>query len=451
MSFSLPRLSEALRCLSGIPPQPRICVALSGGVDSMVLIHALAALYRQGDIAGLRAIHVDHGLHPDSASWAQACERECAALRLELKQFQVQVPRRRGESLEAAARAVRYAALAEGLQPEECLATAHHSDDQMETVLLQLLRGSGPAGLAAMPAVSDFADGWLIRPLLNFSRVELELWARQQDLTWQQDPSNRDPGPRRNYLRIAVIPGLRERWPAAAASVGRSAAHCAEASMLLEELAGIDLSRLATDDSLDAVALAKLSEARQRNVLRAWLRQRGMPLPGFRRLQSAIQQLVPARRDANPEVRWPGGALRKYRQRIYALDAAQLRQFEREPAPLVWSDPKRPQDLGPGFGRLVWFREAGGGIDQRWLEGTLQIRFRHEGERVLPLGGEHHRRLKSLFQECGIAPWQRDRAPLVFAQNQLLAIADRWLAPKALAAPGQAGWRIRRELPPPGV
>ena len=451
MNFSVPRLREAMQGLAGIPSRPVLCVALSGGVDSMVLLHALAELYRQGDVAGLRAVHVDHGLHADSARWAAACQRSCAALDLELDQVRVQVPRRSGESLEAAARAVRYAALGERLQPEECLVTAHHADDQMETVLLQLLRGAGPAGLAAMPAATGFAGGWLIRPLLGFTRDELEGWARGQDLEWQEDPSNRDPGPRRNFLRIAVVPGLRERWPAAAASFGRSAAHCGEARALLDELAGIDLSIVAADGSLDAVALAQLSEPRQRNLLRVWLRQRGVPLPGFRRLQTAVDQLVPARDDAKAEVSWPGGSLRKYRQRIYALDAAQLVQLERDPSPATWTDPRRPQDLGSGLGRLVWFRDPNGGIGERWLgEGSLEIRYRRKGERVLPSGGDHHRRLKSLFQETGLPPWSRSGAPLVFAQNELLAIADRWLAPGALVPPGQAGWRIRWEQPANG-
>jgi tRNA(Ile)-lysidine synthase len=451
MNFSVPRLRDAMQGLSGIPSRPRLCVALSGGVDSMVLLHAMAELYRQGSVAGLRAIHVDHGLHADSPRWAAACKRGCAALDLELDQVRIQVPRRSGESLEAAARAVRYAALGDRLQPRECLATAHHADDQMETVLLQLLRGAGPAGLAAMPAATDFAGGWLIRPLLGFTRDELEGWAREHGLEWQEDPSNRDPGPRRNFLRLSVIPRLRERWPAAAASFGRSAAHCGEARALLDELAGIDLDSVAVDGSLDAMALGQLSEPRQRNLLRVWLRQRGMPLPGFRRLQTAVEQLLPAPADAQAEVNWPGVSLRKHRQRIYALDAAQLARLERDPLPVTWADPRGPQDLGPGFGRLVWFRDPAGGIGERWLSaGPLKIRYRSKGERVLPCGGGHHRRLKSLFQETDLPPWSRSGAPLVFAQNELLAIADRWLAPGALVPPGQAGWRIRWEQPATG-
>jgi len=446
------RLHEALQRISVFSPASPLRVALSGGVDSVVLLHGLAALRADGLVGKLDAVHVDHGLHPDSATWAAACAAHCAELGMPLKSVTVTVPLRPGDSPEAAARAVRYAALGEGLAQEACLLTAHHGDDQMETVLLQLLRGAGPAGLAAMPGCRAFAGGWLIRPLLDFTRAELEAWARSRGLVWQEDPSNEDCLPGRNYLRLKVLPTLRQRWPAAAASLGRSAGHCAEAQRLLEELGAIDLAAVAADDGLRAGSLAQLSEARQRNLLRLWLRRRGLPLPGARRLQTVVEALIPARRDARAEVNWSGASLRKYRDRVFALNASQLETLAHRPQPSVWRSVGTSLALGPGMGSLSWVSDPAGGIDDSWLEqAPLEIRFRRRGEQVEPAGGTHHRRLKTLFQEIGVPPWWRGHVPMVFAQNRLLAIADRWLSGDALAAPGQAGWRLRWEQAPLGA
>jgi tRNA(Ile)-lysidine synthase len=449
VSFSVPRLAEALLDLPPVSPATPLCVALSGGIDSVVLLAALAELRAEGAVGPLRARHVDHGLHPDSGAWAGACESVCRTLGVALQTVRVDVPRERGDSLEAAARAVRYEALAAGLGHDECLLTAHHGDDQMETVLLQLLRGSGPAGLAAMPKYRRLADGWLIRPLLGFTRAELEAWARGRGLAWQEDPSNRDPAPGRNFLRLKVLPQLLERWPGAAASIGRSAALCAEAHHLLEDLGQADLAVVAVDDGLDAVVLATLNPARQRNLLRLWLRRQQLPLPDSHRLQTAVEQLLPARRDARPRVDWPGASLRKYRDRIHVLGQRQLEVLGRDPRPLSWPEVRTPLPLGQGMGRLVWTHDPDGGVDARWLQDAgMEIRYRHAGDQAQPAGGDQHRRLKTLFQEIGIAPWWRSHVPLVFAQNRLLAIADRWLAPGARAAPGHAGWRLRWEDAP---
>jgi len=446
------RLHEALQQLSVYSPAVPLRVALSGGIDSVVLLHGLAALRADRLVGELDAVHVDHGLHPDSAAWAAACASHCAELGVALRAVNVTVPRCAGDSPEAAARAVRYAALADGLEHGQCLLTAHHGDDQMETVLLQLLRGAGPAGLAAMPACRAFADGWLIRPLLDFTRAELETWAQSRGLVWQEDPSNEDCAPGRNYLRHKVVPALRQRWPAVAASLGRSAGHCAEAQRLLEDLGAIDLEAVAKDDGLRAEALAQLSEARQRNLLRLWLRRRGLPLPGVRRLQTLVEDLIPARRDASAEVSWPGASVRKYRDRLFALDASQLKVLAHQPEPSVWHDVAAPLALGLGMGQLNWVSDPAGGVDGSWLEqASLEVRYRRRGEQIEPAGGGHHRRLKTLFQAIGIPPWWRAHVPLVFAQNRLLAVADRWLSGEALAAPGQAGWRLCWEQAPLGA
>src|SRR6266404_3089306 len=208
-------------------PDVAVCVAFSGGADSTALLAALAQLERPP--LKLRALHVDHRLHPHSVRWVAHCRRVARALGVPLQVRTAKVARLRGESPEAAARAARYQLLAAALAPQEALLTAHHEDDQLETVLLQLLRGAGLAGMAAMPARAAFARGALVRPLLSWSRAELTAWVRSRGLEWLEDPGNAELRHDRNYLRMRVLPLIRERWPAAAATVARAARHAAAA------------------------------------------------------------------------------------------------------------------------------------------------------------------------------------------------------------------------------
>ena len=234
-------------------PDVSLCVALSGGVDSTALLGALAA--RRSTFARVRALHVDHGLRPAAKEWARHCRSLARRVHVPLKVLTTRVERGRGESLEAAAREARYRLLASALEPGEVLLTAHHSDDQLETVLLQLFRGSGLPGLAGMPAQAPFAKGWLVRPLLSRSRAELENWAREKQLTWVDDDSNADDQLDRNYLRLHVLPRIRERWPGSATAVARSARHAAEAQTLLDALALADVDRARYGEALSVKTL----------------------------------------------------------------------------------------------------------------------------------------------------------------------------------------------------
>ena len=286
-------------------PDVSLCVALSGGVDSTALLAALAA--GRAKSVRLRALHVDHGLHPASKQWAQHCRALARALHVPLKVLTTKVERQPGESLEAAARETRYRLLAGALQPGEVLLAAHHSDDQLETVLLQLFRGSGLPGLAAMPALAPFAKGWLARPLLSRSRAELEAWVRQQGLSWIDDDSNADERLDRNYLRLRVLPLIRERWPGAPTAVSRSARHAAEAQGLLDLLARGDVERACYGELLSVKALRALPPDRRHNALRFWITRAGYLAPDTRRLVEIGGALLDARPDANPFVEWVGG------------------------------------------------------------------------------------------------------------------------------------------------
>jgi tRNA(Ile)-lysidine synthase len=324
----------------------RYLVGLSGGLDSVVLLHALAASREHLDIP-LAAVHVDHGLHPDSGRWARDAQRFARSLGTGFELVPATV--RASGGPEAAARAARYEALEAAMRPGDWLIFAHHQDDQAETLLLNLLRGSGPDGLGAMPALRAFGPGWLARPLLDMSRAQLEAYAAGAGLRWNDDPSNRDIVFDRNYLRHEVLPALKARWPDAAGRLSRSAALHGEASGLLKAMADRTLAELGeVPGRLPATGFFRLPPVARASVLRraverAWLPQ----LPGTA-LAQILSTMRDAREDTNPVVRWPGGECRRYRAQLYLLPAL--------PEPAFADCRLRPGEvlgLGAGFGTLA--------------------------------------------------------------------------------------------------
>jgi tRNA(Ile)-lysidine synthetase-like protein len=303
----------------------RLCVAYSGGLDSCALLSALAQL-RTRERFVLRAVHVDHRIQPQSAQWARAACTRARALRVPCRIVELSIERGRGESLEAAAREARYRALAAELAPDELLLTAHHQEDQLETVLLALLRGSGVRGLAAMSAVMPWAHTLLLRPLLSVTRAQLEHYARAHAIHWSEDPSNADQRFDRNYLRRSVLPLIRQRWPAAAATVSRSARHLAEARALLEQLARAELKDARDGVAVRVSVLRRLPLPQRRNAVRYWIAERGLPAPDRRRLHEICGPLLAARADAHPKVSWRGAELRRHADRLFACGVTARRE-----------------------------------------------------------------------------------------------------------------------------
>ena len=365
-----------------------LCVAYSGGEDSTALLDLLAQQPQARP--RLRAVHIDHGLQPDSAAWVRLCRATCRRLQVPFATRRLALPARRGQSLEAVARGGRYAALAAVLRPGEILLSAHHLEDQLETVLLQLLRGAGLPGLAAMPAVSPLGAGVLVRPLLEVPRAALQAWVRARGLACIADPSNTDEALDRNYLRHRVLPPIVQRWSSAARSVARSARHVGAAQELLAGLARADVARAADGPDLSVAALRALPLPRRRNALRFWIGQSGIAgadrkagheMPDARRLEEIAVTLLAARVGANPTVCW--GQLRVQRHAgrlILARLRAPVRGYE-----LTWN-PRRsprltlPQDAG-------WLELADSGaalIDASLLPQQLTVRTRRGGERPQP-------------------------------------------------------------------
>lgn len=423
------RLAETLA--AELPQIERLLIAFSGGLDSRVLLHRLASDAGLRGRYALQAVHVDHQLQAASGAWAGQCAAVCQALAVPLQTLRITVRPAPGISLEAAARQARYGVLAALMDARTALVTAHHQGDQAETVLLALLRGAGPRGLAAMPWLARFATGWLWRPLLDYSRSALLAYARRHDLRWLDDPSNADTRFARNYLRHRVLPELHRRWPAAERVLARAAGQCAEASALLDELATLDYQRVAAAAELSVSRLRELGPARQRNLLRRWLRGRGLPVPGSAVLERIITDGVAVSRDRRPLIHWPGGEVRRYRDRLYAL--APLAPVPERSLCLPWSG-QQPLDL-PDGGRLHRVAAAGPGLPAA-LDG-LCVRFRQGGERFRPAGRGHSQQLKKLLQEAGLPPWERDRLPLIYWCERLVAVPGVGVD-AALA--GGSGW-----------
>jgi tRNA(Ile)-lysidine synthase len=429
--FGQGRLFERLADLLRDFPDVSLCVALSGGLDSSALLTALATPRRKRP--RLRAVHVDHGIHPNSTAWSAHCRGLAGRLGVPLKVLATKVTRPRGESLEAAARKARYALLEGDLADGEILLTAHHQDDQLETVLLQLFRGSGLAGIAAMPEVAPFGKGLLVSPLLSRTRAELEAWSRSHSVVWVEDDTNADESLDRNYLRRRVIPLIRERWPSVGSSVGRSARHAAEAQRLLDAVARRDVERAADGDSLAVSALRALPPERRRNALRYWIARSGHSLPDTRRLEEMCGPLLDARPDANPHVVWNGAALQREAGRL-AIRAAVLAA---EAAVLEWHVAvSQTCGLPNGGGQLELRQDPGGSLDLDAMPEVLTVRSRAGGERLRPRRGGPSRALKNLLQEARVPLGERARLPLIWSGARLLAVGDLWCDESVQARPG---------------
>ncbi len=415
--------SQLLDIISALPSCKRLLVAYSGGMDSHVLLHAILS-NRSNLSAEIQAVHVNHGLQAQANEWAKKCSAYCNTHQIPITIIEVDASHSKGESPEAVARDSRYNAILNLMQEGDILLTAHHSEDQAETVLLQLLRGSGPSGLSAMPMINGFGPGFHARPLLEFSRADLADYARQHQLQWLEDFSNRDISFDRNFLRHEVIPLLRQHWPALEKTLSRSASHCAEAQQLIEEAARIDLQKMDLDDnSMSITALTELPPPRARAVIRTWISDAGLRLPDTARLDRVLQEMLTAREDRNPVVDWPGVEMRRYRDRLYLMSTMQ----DLDPTTQLEWDGKSDLELPSRLGTLHVEQVEQGISAHAWESGNISVRFRAGGERCRPIGRNSNKSLKSLFQENGIPPWQRGRIPLVKIDGVLAAVGDIWI------------------------
>lgn len=425
------------------PTTAKLALAYSGGRDSTVLLHALAGLRARHEFR-VRALHFDHGLAAESAQWAAQCAAQCREWGVEFATARAESGQPPGESVEAHARRCRYRWFAQAVAPGETLLTAHHADDQAETVLLNLLRGRGPESLAGiaprrkLAAAHAARTAQVARPLLGFSGDSLADYARAHGLRWLDDPSNDSPQFDRNYLRAAVMPVLRRRWPGAAAALSMGAAHCRATAELLAEEDARRLEDCRADAMRGVFCLAPplsveaargLERARIIRLLRHWIHRCGHRSPSAGQLEALFAQVFAAQnRRATAALRWDGVEIRRFRGHLYLIAPPGFPGDSR-PAPLDWD--LQPHNFGNGLRVAVETVGDGGGIgvdgagagvdsggvaaiDPRRLRGKqVQWTWRCGGERMRLPGRAHRHKLKKLFQRVAMPPWERRALPLL--------------------------------------
>ena len=436
---SEPRERVAAELARHVPRGARLTLALSGGVDSIVALDILAGLAPAHPFA-LECLHVNHGLSPNAGGWgrfARAAARRYG-LRCTVRTADLAPHRRLG--VEGAARAARYAAFARARA--DFVVLAQHQDDQAETVLLQLLRGAGLAGLSGMAparAGGDERAPALLRPLLGVSRAEIERYARRRGLEWVEDESNADERFARNFLRRRVMPLLAELNPAAGANLARSAAHLAEGQALARSLAEIDARGTLRDGRLSVAVLAALPRGRAKNLLRWAIAAARVAPPDASRLDEMLRQLVAARTDAAVKIALDGAEVRRYRDSVWIVP------LQPPPPPgfrARW-DGRSALRLPELRGTLRFKATIGRGMKASALAaGMVEVRLRGGGEQFQPDPGRPRRLLKTLLQEIGLPPWERERLPLVYCGEKLVAVPGIGIAADVAAAPRERGWAL---------
>lgn len=421
--MTLPTIAQA------VSPYRQLLVGFSGGLDSTVLLHRLKLWRDREPDVQLRAIHIHHGLSAHADAWVAHCEALCAAWAIPFIAERVTLPDE-GLGIEAQARKARYAAFASVIQPGEALVTAQHQDDQCETFLLALKRGSGPAGLSGMPARAEFAGTTLLRPLLGETRASLEAWAREHQLSWIEDESNQDDSYDRNFLRLRVLPLLSERWPHFADATARSAMLCAEQEALLDELLSEELAELVSEDGALAIApLEAMSPMRRAALLRRWLATHRAAMPSRAMLSRIWDEVAQSREDASPCVHLNGFDVRRYKGKLWWIKSTP--SFT--DVVLNWSSPELPLILPCDAGRVS-------------LVPSGHVRLPNSGEQVtvrFKAGGMLHivgrnggRKLKKIWQECNVPPWLRDTTPLLFYGETLIAAAGVFITEEGWSEEG---------------
>ncbi len=416
--------------LCSLTPQPHYLIAYSGGLDSHVLLHLLSRLQTKYPRLKLRSVYVDHRLQALSTSWATHCQHIATSLGIPHQTLSLNLTPAKGQSVEAIARDARYQALAPHLHAQETLLTAQHQDDQAETLLIQLLRGSGLDGLAAMPESTPFAQGYHARPLLNTPQSALEAYAKHYQLNPITDPSNADCRFDRNYLRHHITPVLKQRWPEMAKTLTRAARFQAEASQLLatyvsKELKDYKHKQDKQDNTLSVIALKQTGWLKQKALLREWIKTSGFPAPSEIKLQHIISDVIESAKHTQPIVHWQQTEIRRYQDALYIMSPLLPHNNK---CVIHWDNINKPlvlantANVANNIGTLL--PHDLGALKPLLLAHniTVTIRFRQGGEKIRSEKRRYHLSLKNLLQEAAIPPWQRQRIPLIYGNEQLIQV-----------------------------
>jgi len=432
----------------------RFYIGYSGGVDSHVLLHCCASITQIK--SRITAVYIHHGLQSEADAWARHCEKTANDLELEFLALRVNAKSVPGESPEEAARNARYAALKSLMNADDVLLLAQHREDQLETVLLQLFRGSGLRGLSGMPECQAFGPGFMLRPLLNTPKQAISDYAQAHQLSWVEDPSNKSNDYDRNFLRNAVVPLLKQRWPALDKTVSRSAQHCADAQVLVDEVSDelFDAVFNPADKTLSISRLMEHHSHQQQLIIRHWFRHRGLKMPSQAKAGRILSEVVAATGHRDPVLSGQGYSIRRYRNKLYCLanlpgadlhlpeghqagrpDSNQTIQSAQQSR--VW--PMGQTSISITNNQTLAYKLSSKGIlHEQWQAANVEVRFRQGGEKIRLPGRAGHHSLKNLFQEAGIPPWERDVMPLIYLDGQLAVVGDLWISAAFYSEKAQA-------------
>jgi len=398
----------------------KFSIALSGGVDSMVLLDLLSKAKGSND--EVRAIHINHNLHESSEEWVDFVKETCEKYKLPLIIESIN-PKQEGFGLEADARDQRYKKFKEIILDNECLLTAHHLDDQTETILYRIFRGTGLDGLRSIRKKAKFGKGLLCRPLINVPREAIEQYAKLNNIKWIEDPSNKNIDFDRNYLRNNIIPSIKKRWPKAQRTIPRLSSLAENNQKLLHELAKEDIGPIERFNVLDLGILSNKSALRINNIFRFMILKNNMGIPSLKVLENGIETLINAKSDS-PIVSWDGCSIRRYKNTLYFFNP-DLKQDEIRPLKMKWFIDETI-NLGGNRGSIQARFIKGEGIALNKCPKSLEIKYRKGGEQIKPSGHNITKSLKNLFQENNVLPWVRDQIPLVYLDEDLISVGDLW-------------------------
>ena len=402
---------------------PHVYIGYSGGIDSHVLLHLCA--YNTVIKAKLTAVYIHHGLQVEAESWARHCQETAESLGVGFRVLRVNAEASQGESPEEAARNARYKALKSLMAVNDALLVAQHREDQLETVLLQLMRGSGLRGLSGMPYCKAFGQGVLLRPLLDVTKQAINDYAKTHALSWVEDPSNNSSAYDRNFLRNEVVPLLKQRWPHCDKTVARSARHCADVQILISEQAISSLGDIynEADQTLCISQLLLIKPTLQASVVREWFNALNLKMPSQAFIERLYAEVISARPDSDPMLSGQGYCVRRYRDKLYCLKADLLPNFlERH-----W--PIGVDSISISSGRRLLRLPSSVGISvAQWQSSVITVKARRGGEKICLPGRQGSHALKNLFQEAGVPPWERETIPLVYLDDKLAALGDQWIS-----------------------
>ena len=399
----------------------KLLLAFSGGVDSIVLLDLLTNLVKESD--QLRVIHINHNLNEYSDDWAQFSSEVCENYDLPLINASVK-PKRQGKGLEADARALRYQSFREIIQDNEYLLTGHHQDDQMETLLYRIFRGTGIDGLRAIRREIKFGKGFLYRPMLNISREKIEEYAQLKNLKWIYDSSNDDSSYDRNFLRKDIIPSIKKRWPSVENKVSRLSVIAEQNQLLLKELAAEDVGEIKNYNHLDIQTLSGKSDPRIVNIFRFMINKNKMGIPSMQVLNKGIKILMHSKAKS-PSMTWDNNIIRRYKHKLYFVNSS-LNSPNNLATESSW-DRQKTINLGKNLGSIHAQFLTGDGISLNRCPSSLAIKYRKGGEEIKPSGHKITKSLKNLFQENNVLPWVRDKIPLIYVDQELISVGDLWI------------------------